>query len=455
MAFVSINPATGEKIEEYKLDSENDVEQKLQKAETAFDSWKDTSYSNRGEKMHKAAEILRNKKQRWAEIMTREMGKPIREARSEAEKCAWVCDYYAEHAQHFLQDDVIGTDADWSYAHYDPLGLILAIMPWNFPFWQVFRFAAPGLMAGNVGLLKHAPNVPGCADSIEEIFDDAGFPEGVFQNLYIKPEVAHQAIQDSRIQGVTLTGSGRAGRKVAETAGKSLKKSVLELGGSDPFIVLKDAEVEKAAEVGSDARCINSGQSCIAAKRFIVVREHANEFTERLVKHMDEFVVGAPMKEETQIGPIARSDLRDTLDGQVKASVEQGAVVQLGGQPIDSEGFFYEPTVLTNVREGMPAFDEETFGPVASIIEANDDEHAIRIANSTRYGLGASIWSTNIDRAEHLTREIQAGAVFVNELVKSDPRLPFGGIKNSGYGRELGYHGIQEFTNIKTVWIST
>ncbi|MBD3275090.1 MAG: aldehyde dehydrogenase family protein [Candidatus Marinimicrobia bacterium] len=455
MPFISINPATEEEMDEYPIDSENDVQNKLQKSQMAFADWQETSFAERSEKMQRVAELLRDKKERWAEIMTREMGKPISEARSEAEKCAWVCEYYAENAREFLQDDVIGTDADKSYVRYEPLGAILAIMPWNFPFWQVFRHAAPGLMAGNVILLKHAPNVSGCADSIEEIFEDADFSPGIIQNLYIETDQVPEIIHDNRTAGVTLTGSDRAGKQVAEIAGKALKKTVLELGGSDPFIVLSDANVQDAAEVGSGARCLNSGQSCIAAKRFIVVKEHVEEFTEQLITHMKAYTVGDPLEDETQIGPLARKDLRDNLHRQVKYSIREGATTLLGGEPIEGTGYYYKPTILGNVEPGMPVFDEETFGPVASIIEARNAEHAIELANTTKYGLGASLWTQDLEKAEELSREIEAGAVFVNGLVKSDPRLPFGGIKDSGYGRELSYHGIREFTNIKTVWLTS
>lgn len=455
MPFISVNPATEEEMDEHPLDDDNAVQNKLKQAKMASADWQNTSFAERSEKMHRVADLLRERKERWAEIMTREMGKPIGEARSEADKCAWVCDYYAKNAREFLQDDVIGTDADKSYVRYEPLGGILAIMPWNFPFWQVFRHAAPGLMAGNVILLKHAPNVSGCADSIEEIFDDADFSPGILQNLYVEIDKIPDIIHDDRITGVTLTGSDRAGKQVAEIAGNALKKTVLELGGSDPFIVLGDADTQEAAEVGSGARCLNSGQSCIAAKRFIVVKDHVEEFTDHLLTHMKAYSVGDPLEDETQIGPLARKDLRDNLHRQVKYSIREGATTLLGGEPIDGTGYFYKPTILGNVQPGMPVFEEETFGPVASIIEARDEQHAIELANATQYGLGASLWTQNLEKAEELSGEIEAGAVFINGLVKSDPRLPFGGIKKSGYGRELSYHGIREFTNIKTVWLTS
>ncbi len=453
MALQSVNPATGDPIKTYDEPDENQISAMLEKSVDAFSEWRNTSFSERSRKMAKAAQVLRDRNDDWAKIMTREMGKPITEARSEAEKCAWVCDYYAENAEAFLSKEAVETDASRSFVRYDPLGPVLAIMPWNFPFWQVFRFAAPGLMAGNVGLLKHASNVPGCALAIEEIFREAGFPEGVFQTLLIGSSKADDVISDGRIKAVTLTGSEPAGRKVAQTAGQNLKKTVLELGGSDPFVILSDADVEAAASVGSAARCINSGQSCIAAKRFIVVEEHLDEFTSKFVGYIRERIVGDPMDEKTQIGPMARKDLRADLHGQVTQSVMDGAENLLGGENLDRPGYFYAPTVLGNVSKGMAVYEEETFGPVAAIIPARDDEDAIRIANDTKFGLGASLWTQDMNKAEQLSGEIQAGCVFVNGLVKSDPRLPFGGVKASGYGRELSYHGIREFVNIKSVWI--
>lgn len=453
MSLKSINPATGKTLKEYALHTSEGVEQKLALASEAFQPWRNTPFAVRARHMARAAEILRDRQDHWGEIMTKEMGKPITQGRGEAKKCAWVCEYYAEYAVEFLQNDLVGTDADLSYVRYEPLGPVLAIMPWNYPFWQVFRFAAPGLMAGNVGLLSHAPNVPECALAIEEIFREAGFPEGVFQSLFVDIEATHALIKDPRVKAVTLTGSVRAGKSVAEAAGREIKKTVLELGGSDPFIILEDADLSRAAEVGTGARCLNSGQSCIAAKRFIVVEKHLQRFTDRLVELMSNRKVGDPMAEEVQIGPQARQDLLENLHRQVTESVEQGAELLLGGAPLDREGYFYPPTVLGAVGQGMPAYDEEIFGPVAAVIPAKDDAEAIRVANDTNYGLGASLWSADLKKAERLTGELEAGNVFVNGLVKSDPRLPFGGIKQSGYGRELGVHGIREFVNVKTVWI--
>lgn len=449
----SINPATGEKIKSYDELTEKQISAKLDLAGETFEEWRKVPFAERSDKMAKAAQVLRDRKEEWATVMTQEMGKPITQARSEAEKCAWVCDDYAENAEKFLQDEIIETDASKSLVRYDPLGPVLAIMPWNFPFWQVFRFAAPGLMAGNVGLLKHASNVPGCALAIEEIFLEAGFPEGAFQTLLFSSSRADKVIADERVKAVTLTGSEPAGRKVAQTAGENLKKTVLELGGSDPVVILSDADVEEAAAVGSTARCINSGQSCIAAKRFIVVRKHLEEFTEKFINYMKQQKVGDPMEDDTQIGPMAREDLRDDLHNQVTQSIKDGAEVLLGGESLDRTGYFYATTVLGNVKKGMAVYEEETFGPVAAIIPAKDDDDAIRIANDTKFGLGAALWTKDLEKGYRLSGEVKAGCVFINGLVKSDPRLPFGGVKASGYGRELSYHGIREFVNTKTVWM--
>ncbi|MBS1271121.1 MAG: Succinate-semialdehyde dehydrogenase [NADP(+)] 1 [Candidatus Marinimicrobia bacterium] len=454
MALQSVNPANDRLIKQYEEHTNAEIESTLESATRAFEQWRKSPFEERSERMMAAADLLRAKKDHWAEIMVREMGKPISEARAEAEKCAWVCEYYAENAEEFLQSEEIETDASKSMIRYEPLGPVLAVMPWNFPFWQVFRFAAPGLMAGNVGLLKHASNVPECALAIEEIFSGAGFPEGTFQTLLIGSDKVEPVIRDERVKAVTLTGSEIAGRKVAEDAGNALKKTVLELGGSDPFIILDDANIDKAVKVGVNARCINSGQSCIAAKRFIVVQSQLGEFTQKYVEEMRQLQVGAPMDESTQVGPLARKDLRDELHDQVQQSVMDGADKLLGGQVREGKGYFYEPTVLANVQKGMAVYEEETFGPVAAIIPAESEEDAIFIANDTKFGLGAALWTRNKKRGEELSAEIDAGAVFINGLVKSDPRLPFGGVKQSGYGRELSYHGIREFVNMKTVWIA-
>jgi succinate-semialdehyde dehydrogenase/glutarate-semialdehyde dehydrogenase len=403
--------------------------------------------------MRRAAALLRGRAERYARLMTEEMGKPLAAGRAEAEKCAWVCDFYAEHAARFLAPAAVATEARESWVRFEPLGPVLAIMPWNFPFWQVFRFAAPALMAGNVGLLKHASNVPGSALAIEEVFRDAGFPAGSFACLLIGPEAVAGVIRDPRVRAVTLTGSDAAGRQVAAEAGKALKKTVLELGGSDPFIVLADAEVESVALQAARARAINSGQSCIAAKRFIVEAPIGERFERAFVAAVAALRVGDPLDLTTEVGPLARADLLDSLHSQVERTVAAGARLATGGRRLDRRGFFYAPTVLAGVEPGMPAFDEETFGPVAALVRARDAAHAVELANRSPYGLAASIWTGDPARGRDLAPAIEAGSVFVNEIVKSDPRLPFGGVKDSGYGRELADFGIREFVNVKTVWV--
>jgi succinate-semialdehyde dehydrogenase/glutarate-semialdehyde dehydrogenase len=385
--------------------------------------------------------------------MVEEMGKPIGAAEAEVAKCAWACRHYAENGEALLAPRTVVTDASRSFVRFDPLGPVLAVMPWNFPFWQVFRFAAPALMAGNVGLLKHASNTTGCAFAIERIFAEAGLPDGTFQVLAIRSHAVERVIRDPRVRAVTLTGSEPAGRAVSAAASDEVKKSVLELGGSDPFVVLADADVEKAAEVGAQARMINSGQSCIAAKRFIVEEAVKDAFVEAFVARVADMKVGDPMKRETDIGPLARRDLVDDLQEQVKGSLAAGARAELGGERLDGPGFFHAPTVLVDVTPEQPAFIEETFGPVAAIVGAADEDDALRLANATPFGLGASLWTRDIEKAERLVPLVEAGAVFVNGLVKSDPRLPFGGVKRSGFGRELGEEGIREFVNVKSVWI--
>jgi len=385
--------------------------------------------------------------------MTREMGKPITAAEGEAEKCAWVCDFYSKNAERFLSPEDAETDAAHSFVRYDPIGPVLAVMPWNFPFWQVFRFAAPALMAGNVGLLKHASNVPGCALAIESVFTKAGFPMGAFQTLLVGSKVVEGIIRHPAVRAVTLTGSDPAGRAVASQAGAALKKTVLELGGSDPFIVLADADAEAVASKAAVARTINNGQSCIAAKRFIVEDAVADRFEAAFVKAMAALKVGDPSEKDTDVGPLARRDLMDDLQSQVDRSVRAGAKLALGGKPLEGTGYFYPPTVLTHVEPGMAAFEEETFGPVASVTRAKNTDHALALANASDFGLGASLWTGDPARGEALAAEVEAGAVFVNGIVKSDPRLPFGGVKLSGYGRELSAFGIREFVNIKTVWV--
>jgi len=404
--------------------------------------------------MRAAARLLRERKAEYGRLMALEMGKPVAQGEAEAEKCAWACEYYAEHAGAFLAPEPRATDASRSFVRFDPLGPVLAIMPWNFPFWQVLRFAAPALMAGNAGVLKHASNVPQCARAVEALLREAGFPEGLFRAVLIGPEAVPRLIADPRVQAVTLTGSDRAGSQVAEQAGRHLKKTVLELGGSDPFIVLEDADLPRAAKTAADARLINSGQSCIAAKRFVVVEAVAERFLELFVTEMQSRRVGDPLARDTAVGPQARRDLRDALHRQVQESVRRGARLLLGGEVPAGPGAFYPPTVLAAVAPGSPAFDEETFGPAAAVIRAKDERDAIRLANASPYGLGASLWTEDRARAERLAPDIEAGSVFVNGLVKSDPRLPFGGVKRSGYGRELSEFGIREFVNIKTVWIA-
>ena len=450
----SINPTNDEVIREYEELTEQEIASVLQKSQTAFEQWRETDFSHRAPLMKKAAEVLRDHRQEYAELMAREMGKPVLGGRSEVEKCAWVCEYYAEHAESFLADQPIETDASNSFVAFQPLGVVLAVMPWNFPFWQVFRFAAPGLMAGNAGVLKHASNVTGCALAIEEVFREAGFPEHLFRTLKISSSKVSRVIEHPIVKAVTLTGSVPAGKAVAQKAGSVLKKTVLELGGSDPYVILEDADLDLAVPTCVNSRLINSGQSCIAAKRFIVVDKVREEFEQRFVDIMKQKTMGDPMDEGSDIGPQARTDLRDELHGQVEQSIKQGAQCLLGGKIPNQKGAWYPPTVLTNVKPGMPAYGEELFGPVASIIPAKDEDDAIRIANDSRFGLGAAVFTRDAEKGTHIAAEkLQAGCCFVNSLVKSDPRLPFGGIRESGYGRELSHFGIKEFVNIKTVYV--
>jgi succinate-semialdehyde dehydrogenase / glutarate-semialdehyde dehydrogenase len=454
MSIQSINPATGEVLETFTETSAAEVERILATAHAEFLAWRDVPFAARGELMHKAGVVLRAHKAEYARTMALEMGKPIVQGEAEVDKCALTCDYYAEHAEAFLAPQPRQTDAAKSYVRFDPLGPVLAVMPWNFPFWQVFRFAAPALMAGNAAVLKHASNVPRCALQIEAVFREAGVPRGLFATVLVGSAAVGGLIADPRIVAVTLTGSEHAGRQVAERAGHELKKTVLELGGSDPFIVLADADVATAARTAADARLVNSGQSCIAAKRFIVVEAAADAFIARFADELRSRRLGDPLARDTQVGPQARVDLRDDLHRQVEESVKRGARLVLGGEVPAGQGAFYPPTLLSAVDKGMPAFDEETFGPVAAVIRAKDETDAIRLANDSEFGLGAALWTQDRARAERLAARIEAGAVFVNGLVKSDPRLPFGGIKRSGYGRELSEYGIREFANIKSVWIA-
>ena len=450
--MILINPTTEERLESFPDHSPREVDQLLMTAAQGYRIWWETPFAARASRFEDLARLLRLRKPDLAVLMTHEMGKTVTGGEAEIEKCAAACLLFAERAEGWLAPQPIESDAVESYVRFDPLGPVLAIMPWNFPFWQFIRFAAPALMAGNTAVLKHAPNVPGCGEAIEELFRDAGFPEGVMVNVRVPNDRAETLVQHDAIAAVTLTGSERAGKAVATAAAGVLKKSVLELGGSDPFIVLPDADLDTVAKSAVEARCINSGQSCIAAKRFIVVGD-AQEFAAKMAAIMLGMTVGNPAERKTQLGPLARLDLLENLHGQVERSLAAGATLITGGQRISRKGFFYEPTVLANVQPGMAAFDEETFGPVAAVIEAADIDDAIRLANLSRYGLGASLWTTDPFAAEQLAPRLECGNVFINGAVKSDPHLPFGGIKNSGWGRELSALGLHEFTNIKTVWI--
>jgi len=450
----SVNPATGEVLEEYEETGASEVSAALARASRGFRAWRAAGFQERSKAMARASAALLERKDRYAQLMAREMGKPVTQGRSEIEKCAWVCLHFAEHAERFLAPEMVPTDAKESFVAFVPLGTVLAVMPWNFPFWQVFRFAAPTLMAGNTAILKHASNVPGCAQAIGRLFRDAGFPEGVFEVLLLGSERVASVIQAPEIAAVTLTGSTEAGRQVAGLAGRALKKSVLELGGSDPYVIFGDADLPKAAETCADARLTNTGQSCIAAKRFVVADTAHDRFVELLIERMKSKRQGDPLDSRTELGPLARADLRAELHRQVESSVRSGARTVLGGQIPEGPGAYYPPTVLTEVRPQMPAYSEELFGPVAAVIRVRDEEEAIRVANDTRFGLGASIFTRDLERAKRLARdEVEAGSCFVNAQVHSDPRLPFGGIKDSGYGRELSSFGIREFVNVKTVYV--
>jgi len=449
-----INPTNGNVIEDIKSWSSEQIDASIRLADSAFDEWSCVSFQSRSERMILAADLLAERCEELAVMMAEEMGKPVTQGRAEVQKCIFVCRYYAENAEAQLADELLIDGDQRSWLCYRPLGAVLAVMPWNFPLWQVFRFAAPTLMAGNVALLKHASNVPRCAQAIDDIFCDARFPRGVFQSMLISSDQVAEVIADERVKAVTLTGSTPAGRNVAALAGNHLKKSVLELGGSDPFIVLADADVELAAQTAVNSRLINCGQSCIAAKRFIVVESVVAEFTALVVGLMTRQQVGDPLDDATEVGPMARVDLRDELHDQVKRSVEAGAELLIGGEIPDDPGAFYPPTVLTSVRSGMPAYDEELFGPVASIIAVTDEKHAIQVANDTPFGLGATVFTRNATRGQMLARDqLDAGTCVVNAMVASNPMLPFGGIKQSGYGRELGPLGIKEFVNAKTVTV--
>ncbi|MGH8397883.1 MAG: NAD-dependent succinate-semialdehyde dehydrogenase [Gammaproteobacteria bacterium] len=453
MNFTSINPANGEKIKEYPVWDAARLEQALALTAAATTTWSARSLSERTDLLRRAGEVLLKHRDEYATIMSREMGKLIGEARAEIEKCARCCEYYAENAAELLADVAAKTDASRSYVAYQPLGTVLAIMPWNFPFWQAIRAAAPALTVGNTLVLKHADNVSGCALALEQVFREAGYPDGVFQTLMIGIPQVEAVIKDPRVHAITLTGSERAGRAVAKAAGESLKKCVLELGGSDAFVVLEDADIKLAAEIGAKSRYQNAGQSCIAAKRFIVVESVAQAFLKEFRARAEALKPGDPLDQKTTLAPMARLDLRDNLHKQVEDALAKGAKALVGGKFLADKGAYYAPTILDDVTPGMRAWEEELFGPVASIIRVRDEIDALKVANGTHYGLGGSVWTHDKKRGETFARRMQSGSAFVNGLVKSDPRMPFGGIKNSGYGRELARHGIHEFTNVKTIWI--
>jgi len=451
MAIATINPATGERLCQYPALTDREIDDKLDVAHRAAQSWREMPLEERAGVVRRAGELLEQRAIEYGRLMTLEMGKPIRAAIDEAKKCATACRFYADHAAAFLADEVIDAKNERSYVAFEPLGVVLAVMPWNFPFWQVIRFAAPALAAGNVGLLKHASNVPQCALALEQVFEEAGAPGGAFQTLLIGPERVARILADDRVAAATLTGSEAAGSSVASIAGKHIKRTVLELGGSDPFIVMASADFDTAVKAAVAARTINNGQSCIAAKRFIVAEPIADRFIDAFVDRMRGLVVGDPMDERTNIGPLATDQIRRELHDQVERAVASGAKVRLGGRARDGAGFFYEPTVLTDAPSNSPALREETFGPVAAIVRARDVDHAIEIANDSRFGLGASAWTRDAGEIERFARGLAAGTVVINGMVTSDPRFPFGGVKKSGYGRELSKFGIREFVNIKTV----
>jgi len=453
--ITSLNPTTGNSIKyQYSKNKNNAIAPIIEQAHKTYQSWRMSSFKERSNLMNKAADLLEERKEELAKTITREMGKVITEARSEIEKCAWVCRYYADHAVNFLKDEIIETDASKSFVSFQPIGVVLAVMPWNYPFWQVFRFAAPALMAGNTGLLKHASNVPASAKAIEQIFLDAGFPEHAFTTLLIDSGQVEKVIEHPLVKAVTLTGSEAAGRAVAKKAGEELKKTVLELGGSDPYIILEDANLQEAVATCIQSRMLNAGQSCISAKRLIVVEKIYYSFVSLLTERLREIKMGDPMQEDTDIGPMARFDLRDELHEQVQESIKQGAQLIMGGQVPAGEGAYYPPTLLTDVTPEMTAFKEELFGPVVAVIRADDEAHAIELANQSQFGLGGAVFTRDIIKGQRIAKkEIQAGSCFVNAMVKSDPRLPFGGIGISGYGRELSHYGIREFVNVKTIYV--
>jgi succinate-semialdehyde dehydrogenase/glutarate-semialdehyde dehydrogenase len=454
MSISTANPATGLRIRSYREDTGREVDSALDRAGKAFAAWRALSFEDRSRGLRSAAAVLRRRAEKLARLATDEMGKPLSEARAEVQKCRLVCEYYARHARGFLRDERPPGSPRWARVVFEPMGPILAVMPWNFPYWQVFRAAAPALMAGNTMLLKHAANVTGCARAIGDVFTEAGLPKGVFQALVMSTGRVAALVADPRVKAVTLTGSCQAGKSVASQAGAAMKKGVFELGGSDAYIVLQDADIDHAAEVCASSRLINAGQSCIAAKRFIVVRPVARAFTEKFTARMAARKVGDPLDPGTQVGPLARSDLRDQLHRQVRASVRRGAKVLIGGHPLAGPGFFYAPTVLSGVRKGMPAYSEELFGPVASVIAVRDEAEAVKVANDSPFGLGAAVFTRSRRTAERVAARLEAGAVFANDFVRSDPSLPFGGVKQSGYGRELGPQGIREFATAKSLWMA-
>jgi succinate-semialdehyde dehydrogenase / glutarate-semialdehyde dehydrogenase len=454
MAIASINPATGELTKRFDAHIDTEIESALDRAVSAFEKHRRSSFAERAAKLQHAAELLEKDREHFGRIITSEMGKLLRGSIDEIDKCARGCRFYAEHGEKFLSEQIVSSDPGRSYVRHEPLGAVLAIMPWNFPFWQVFRFAAPALMAGNVGLLKHASNVPQCALAIEEIFRDAGFGPGVFQTLLIENEAVEKIIRDPRVKAVTLTGSERAGSAVASTAGREIKKSVLELGGSDPFIVMPSAKLDDAISIGVKSRMVNSGQSCIAAKRFIIADAIYDQYVAQFVEKMKKLKLGDPAEETTEVAPLSSENILRGVDEQVQKSIAAGAKILSGGKPADGPGYFYEPTVLAEIPKNAPAYREEVFGPVALFFRARDREEAVTIANDSTFGLGASVWTNEPAEQEFFSHELESGMVFVNAMVASDPRVPFGGVKRSGYGRELGAEGIREFVNIKTVVVA-
>jgi succinate-semialdehyde dehydrogenase/glutarate-semialdehyde dehydrogenase len=453
VSTIIINPATGENIAEYDRITLNKAKEKIAQSRKSYESWKQKTFEERALLMHKLAEVFEKNKEEYAQLATREMGKTIGQSRKEIEKCVWICRYYADNTKNLLANETVKTEAAKSYVTFQPIGVILAVMPWNFPFFQVIRFAVPALMAGNTGVLKHASNVQGCAFALEDAFAKAGFTEGTFTNLNIESKLVKDIIEDRNIVAVTLTGSEPAGRSVASIAGQNLKKTVMELGGSDAYIILDDANLEEATALATLGRLQNNGQTCIAAKRFVVLDTIYDEFLALFTKKMKAAKMGEPTDEDTYYGPMARTDLRDELHEQVLRTVAQGGRLVLGGEIPDSKGAYYPATILADLQPGMEGFDNELFGPVASVIRARDDAHAVELANNSTFGLGSGVFTGNSERGERLALQLEAGSSFVNKLVVSDPRLPFGGVKNSGYGRELAAYGIREFVNTKTIWI--